>query len=101
MSQQESKVKNLNAVNSKELLINNSQFKVVCFALEAGDEIPKHSHEASAFIQVVNGVVEISFDDNGDNYLLNQGDILPFDAKIKHQVMAKEESKIIVTIVNN
>ena len=100
MSQQESKVKNLNAVNSKELLINNSQFKVVCFALEVGGEIPKHSHEASAFIQVVNGVVEISFD-NGDNYLLNQGDILPFDAKIKHQVMAKEESKIIVTIVNN
>ena len=72
----------------------------MCFALEAGDEIPKHSHEASAFIQVVNGVVEISFD-NGDNYLLNQGDILPFDAKIKHRVMAKEESKIIVTIVNN
>ena len=35
MSQQESKVKNLNAVNSKELLINNSQFKVVCFRIRS------------------------------------------------------------------
>jgi hypothetical protein len=35
---------------------------------------------------------------SGEKSVLNQGDFLPFDARIEHNVIAKELSKILVII---
>lgn len=42
--------------------------------------------------------VDMSFVD-GKQYTLKSGDVLGFDAKIEHNVIAQEKSKVIVTII--
>lgn len=85
-------------VEEREFLVQNEKFKVICFVFEPGKGLPDHTHNGFATIQVVSGVVDMSFV-NGEQYTLKSGDVLAFDAKITHNVIAKEKSKVIVTII--
>ncbi|MDO5293841.1 MAG: cupin domain-containing protein [bacterium] len=88
----------INAVERREILIHNDQYKMICFVFEPGNGLPNHTHNGLAAIQVVSGLVEIGFTD-GTHHLLKPGDVLGFDATIEHNVIAKETSKVIVTII--
>lgn len=59
--------------------------------------MPNHSHNGFATIQIISGKVSIEFKD-GKKFELENGDFLPFDARIEHNVIAKEVSKVLVTI---
>ena len=51
-----------------------------------------------ASIQVIDGIVDIKFT-NGEEFELQAGDFLPFDARIEHNVIARVTSKVLVTII--
>ena len=89
---------NINTLNTNsEILVQNEKFKTVYFEFENGKGLPNHVHNGYASIYVINGSVEIEFN-SGEKFILNQGDFLPFDARIEHNVIAKETSKIFVII---
>lgn len=89
---------NINALNTnREILVQNEKFKTVYFEFENGKGLPNHVHNGYASIYVINGSVEIEFN-SGEKFILNQGDFLPFDARVEHNVIAKETSKIFVII---
>ena len=71
--------------------------KTLFFKFEDGKGLPNHSHNGFATIQVVGGTVDIEFKD-GEKFDLKEGDFLPFDARIEHNVISKGTSKVLVTI---
>ena len=94
------KVTNIGQVETREILVQNENFKMICFVFEEGKGLPNHTHNGLASIQVIEGKVEMSFVD-GETYTLKTGDVLPFDARTEHNVIAQERSKVIVTIVHS
>lgn len=93
------KVINLNNIEEKRnLLVENEKFKTVYFKFEKGKGLPNHVHNGSATIQVIDGNVTIEFKD-GNKFELGEGEFLPFDARIEHNVIANEDSKVLVTII--
>lgn len=93
------KVINLNNIEEKRnLLVENEKFKTVYFKFEKGKGLPNHVHNGSATIQVIDGNVTIEFKD-GNKFELGKGEFLPFDARIEHNVIANEDSKVLVTII--
>ena len=82
---------------NKALLSVNEKFKTVFFKFEEGKGLPNHSHNGEASIYIFSGRVYIEFL-TGEKFELKTGDFLPFDARIEHNVIALEESKVIVTI---
>lgn len=86
-----------NIVTNREFLVENEKFKTLFFKFEDGKGLPNHSHNGYATIQVVSGTVDIEFKD-GEKFELKEGEFLPFDARIEHNVISKGTSKVLVTI---
>ena len=81
----------------KRVLEENESFKVICFNFESGKGLEKHTHNGFASIMVWDGRVNIEFT-NGEKFTLNKGDILGFDARIEHSILADGLTKVILTI---
>jgi quercetin dioxygenase-like cupin family protein len=95
----ELKVTNLkNLETNREILVQNEKFKNILFRFEEGKGLPNHTHNGYATIQVISGSVDMVFK-TGEKFTLNPGDFLPFDARIEHNVIAKELSSVLVTII--
>lgn len=89
---------NINQIETnREFLVENEKFKTLFFRFEQGKGLPNHSHNGFATIQVISGVVDVEFT-NGEKFELREGDFLPFDARIEHNVIARITSKMLVTI---
>ena len=89
---------NINKIDTnREFLVVNEMFKTLFFKFEEGKGLPNHSHNGFATIQVVSGIVDIEFE-NGEKFELKEGDFLPLDARITHNVIDRVCSKVLVTI---
>ena len=86
-----------NIVTNREFLVENEKFKTLFFKFEDGKGLPNHSHNGYATIQVVSGTEDLEFKD-GEKFEQKEGDILPIDARIEHNVISKGTSKVLVTI---
>jgi quercetin dioxygenase-like cupin family protein len=62
-----------------------------------GEEIGKHDSEGDALVQVIEGTGEIVIDDK--SYILNAGETIIMPAKKPHSVYAKEDFKMVLTVV--
>ncbi len=93
------KVININKIDTnREFLIENEKYKILFFKFEEGKGLPNHTHNGYASIQVLDGIVDIKFT-NDEVFELRDGDFLPFDARIEHNVIARVTSKVLVTII--
>ncbi|MGL4372275.1 MAG: cupin domain-containing protein [Turicibacter sp.] len=81
----------------KTIVADNDQFKTIAFNFESGKGLPDHTHDGFATIQMIKGTVEMKFVE-GREFILNAGDYLEFDARVKHHVIAQVDSKCLVTI---
>ena len=89
---------NINKIDTnREFLEVNEKFKTLFFKFEEGNGLPNHSHNGFATIQVISGIVDIEFK-NGNKFEIREGDFLPFDARVEHNVIARVSSKVLVTI---
>ncbi|MDU6361620.1 MAG: cupin domain-containing protein [Clostridiales bacterium] len=89
---------NIDSITDRQVLVRTDKYKMICFVFEAGKGLPNHTHNGLAAIQIISGLVDMSFTD-GTQYTLNTNDVLGFDASVEHNVIAKEPSKVIVTII--
>lgn len=86
-----------NLDTNKEILVHNEKFKTVYFEFETGRGLPNHTHNGYAAIYIVSGSVDMEFT-SGEKFVLKQGDFLPFDARVEHNVISREASKMLVII---
>lgn len=81
----------------KKLLGMTPKFKTMYFNFERGKGLPDHVHNGYASIFIYEGKVDMAFE-SGEKFELNKGDYLAFDARVKHNVIALVESRVLVTI---
>ena len=88
----------VNNINEpKKLLVMTTIFKTMYFDFEQGKGLPAHVHNCYASIFIYDGKVQIAFE-SGEKFELNKGGYLAFDARVKHNVIAEIQSKVLVTI---
>jgi len=86
-----------NIAAGSQVLAKNEKFKTMCFNFQEGSGLPKHTHNGNASIFIVEGTVDMEFVGEG-GLVLRRGDFLSFDARKEHNIIAKETSKVIITI---
>lgn len=89
---------NLQPLTERTILNKTDVYKAICFIFEEGKGLPNHIHPGLATIQVLDGSLDMKFAD-GTYHDLKTGDFLGFDASIEHNLIAKEKSKVLVTIM--
>ncbi len=80
----------------KNLIVKNDSFISLYLNCKTGEGIPNHTHEKMAQLVVLEGKFKIEFEDGG-KYELSKGELLSFDSRVMHNVVALEESKALVT----
>ena len=92
------KLSDLNQLTElKTIVAANEKFKTICFNFSAGGGLPNHSHNGFATIQVLDGEIEMLFQ-NGSDFELSIGQFLSFDARVEHNVVAKTDCKVLISI---
>lgn len=86
-----------NIAAGSQVMANNDKFKTMCFNFQEGSGLPKHTHNGSASIFIIEGSVDMEFVGEG-GLVLGCGDFLSFDASKEHNIIAKETSKVLITI---
>lgn len=81
----------------KKKLGRTPSFKTMYFDFKSGKGLPDHTHNGYAAIFVHTGKVKMEFI-SGEKFELAEGGYLAFDARVKHNVIAEVQSKVIVTI---
>ena len=67
------------------------------FAFDAGQELSEHTAPFDAFVQVLDGAVELTI--GGEKVVAGQGETVRMPAGIPHAVRALEAFKMILTMV--
>lgn len=78
-------------------LAQNPHVSVTLFALAQGEEISTHDSSGDAMVLVLDGTGQFTVD--GTEYVLSAGDALVMPAKKPHAVFAKENFKMLLTVV--
>ena len=82
---------------SKKLLGITPKFKTMYFNFEKEKGLPDHVHNGYASIFIYEGKVKMEFE-SGEKFELGKGDYLSFDARVRHNVVAEVQSRVLVTI---
>jgi quercetin dioxygenase-like cupin family protein len=72
---------------------------VTLFAFDAGQELSEHTAPFDAFVQVVDGTVELTI--GGEKVVTRAGETVRMPAGIPHAVRALEPFKMILTMVRD
>ena len=78
-------------------LAQNDAVSLTLFAFEKGEEISTHDSIGDAMVYVIDGVGQFTVD--GAEHICKAGDVLVMPAKKPHAVFAKEDFKMLLTVV--
>lgn len=78
-------------------LAQNKAVSLTLFAFSQGEEISTHDSIGDAMVHVIEGVGQFTVD--GVEYICKAGDVLVMPAKKPHAVFAKEDFKMLLTVV--
>lgn len=78
-------------------LAQNTHVSVTLFAFAQGEEIGTHDSSGDAMVLVLDGVGQFTVD--GKEYILSAGESMVMPAKKPHAVFAKENFKMLLTVV--
>lgn len=78
-------------------LTQNEAVSITLFAFDKGEEISTHDSSGDAMVTVLEGTGQFTVD--GKEYLLSAGQTLVMPAKKPHAVFAKEQFKMILTVI--
>jgi quercetin dioxygenase-like cupin family protein len=70
---------------------------VTLFAFDAGQELSEHTAPFDAFVQVLDGAVELTI--GGEKVVARSGETVRMPANVPHAVRALEPFKMILTMV--
>ena len=78
-------------------LAQNPYVSITLFAFSKGEEIGTHDSSGDAMVQVLEGTGQFTVD--GTEHVLSVGETLVMPAKKPHSVYAKEDFKMLLTVV--
>ena len=78
-------------------LAQNEAVSVTLFAFAKGEEISTHDSTGDAMVHVIDGIGQFTVD--GAEHICKAGDVLVMPAKKPHAVFAKEDFKMLLTVV--
>jgi quercetin dioxygenase-like cupin family protein len=78
-------------------LVQNKNVSMTLFAFDKGEEISSHESSGDAFVQCLDGVGEITIDDQ--TYQLTEGQSIVMPAKHPHAVFGKERFKMLLVVI--
>ena len=78
-------------------LAQNKAVSLTLFACSKGEEISTHDSIGDAMVHVIEGVGQFTVD--GVEHVCKTGDVLVMPAKKPHAVFAKEDFKMLLTVV--
>ena len=78
-------------------LAQNKAVSLTLFAFSKGEEISTHDSIGDAMVHVIDGVAQFTVD--GAEHICKAGDVLVMPAKKPHAVFAKEDFKMLLTVV--
>ena len=78
-------------------LAQNDAVSVTLFAFDKDEEISTHDSTGDAMVHVIDGVGQFTVD--GAEHICKAGDVLVMPAKKPHAVFAKEDFKMLLTVV--
>lgn len=78
-------------------LTQNKSISLTLFAFSKDEEISSHDSNGDAMITVLDGVGEITIGE--EVFLVNKGETIVMPAKVPHAVFAKEDFKMLLTVV--
>lgn len=67
------------------------------FAFDEGEEISSHASKGDAFVQILDGKVEITIGD--EKYHLQAGEAIAMPAGVPHALLALEKFKMLLVVV--
>ncbi len=86
------------SVVSKEI-IKKEAGTITVFAFDKEQGLSKHSAPFDAMVQVLDGKVEITIDE--EKYILKKGDMIIMPANIPHALLAIEKFKMVLTMIKS
>ena len=78
-------------------LAQNKAVSLTLFAFSKGEEISTHDSIGDAMVHVIDGIGQFTVD--GAEHICKAGDVLVMRAKKPHAVFAKEDFKMLLTVV--
>ena len=78
-------------------LVQNELMSMTLFAFEKGEEISTHDSIGDAMVHVIEGTGQFTVDNV--EHICKAGDVLVMPAKKPHAVFAKEDFKMLLTVV--
>ena len=78
-------------------LAQNKAVSLTLFAFSKGEEISTHDSTGDAMVHVIDGVGQFTVD--GAEHICKAGDVFVMPAKKPHAVFAKEDFKMLLTVV--
>jgi quercetin dioxygenase-like cupin family protein len=78
-------------------LVQNPYVSITLFAFHKDEEISTHESKGDAFVFCLDGTGEITID--GQKYVLEEGQSIIMPANKPHAVFAKENFKMLLTVV--
>ncbi len=91
---------NIRQIEGKNVqLFAEDMMKVFYFRFDKGDKLPNHSHNGLGVMQIIEGSIILRFD-TGEQIELDKDDIFEFNTSVIHNIEAKEDSKLILTLAS-
>ena len=78
-------------------LAQNKAVSLTLFAFSKGEEISTHDSTGDAMVHVIEGVGQFTVD--GVEHICKAGDVLVMPEKKPHAVFAKEDFKMLLTVI--
>ena len=82
--------------HNAKTLVKYDRLRVVLIALQAGATIPGHHTDGQISIQTVSGHIQVRA--HGRHFDLRQGGLLALDRNLPHDVVALDDSAVLLTI---
>ncbi|MPZ22078.1 MAG: cupin domain-containing protein [Dehalococcoidia bacterium] len=77
-------------------LVKQRNLNVVLTAMRKGTELREHDVAGPAFVQVLDGAVEVRLDNSTIG--VSKGQMVVFDSRVRHHVRALEDSAILIGV---
>ena len=84
-------------IHAEPTLAQNKAVSLTLFAFSKGEEISTHDSIGDAMVHVIDGIGQFTVD--GAEHICKAGDVLVMPAKKPHAVFAKEDFKMLLTVV--
>lgn len=78
-------------------LAQGSTMSLTIFAFDKGEEISSHASNGDAMVYILDGIAEITIGE--EKYTVNQGEVIVMPANVSHALFAKEQFKMILTVI--